>query len=62
MRQGDVILQENGVSVIEETLSDGSKVYNAWLGDCREVPCRSRDVAEAFYSDVIRAIHRAEEG
>ena len=60
LRMTKTILAGDGFSVVEETLSDGEKVYNVWVGD-REIPCRDQAIAETLYCDIMQAIHKAEE-
>jgi hypothetical protein len=46
------------VALIEETLSDGSKVYNITLG-ANEVPCKSYQTAVEAFTNIVYAIENA---
>jgi len=43
------------IKVVEETLSDGSKVYNLWIGSF-EYPCEDYKDAERRYGMALRSI------
>jgi hypothetical protein len=47
------------LSVKEETLSDGSKVYNVYIGSYK-IPVRSYDIACDLLTDIIKSVQKYE--
>jgi L-rhamnose isomerase len=44
------------VSVVAETLADGSKAFSLWFRDGTEIPCRTESAADAAFELIVKAL------
>lgn len=51
---------DRNLQLIEETLTDGSKVYNVIIG-YYELPCRTLRIANELFDNILTDIHEAQQ-